>query len=107
MRLLQPLNRVVLEKIASDAKTLGQLLGRYHYYAFLLERFDEKQPEPDLQKERIDLEKLIRKRGRRLQRDATDSVAAFTPSRRKLSLKRISIFIDVWVSQKKKNRNSA
>ena len=50
LRLLQPLNPVVLEKIAADAKTLGQLLGLDHDYAFLLERFDEKQPEPDLQK---------------------------------------------------------
>ena len=48
LRLLTPLNRVVLENIAADAKALGQLLGRDHDYAFLLERFDEKQSEPEL-----------------------------------------------------------
>ncbi len=107
LRLLQPLNRVVLEKIAADAKTLGQLLGCDHDYAFLLERFDKKQPEPDLQKERIDLEKLIRKRGRRLQRNATELGRRFYAEPPKAFAKRISIFIKDWVAKKKKNRNSA
>jgi CHAD domain-containing protein len=40
LRLLTPLNRVVLEKIAADAKALGQLLGCDHDYAFLMQRFD-------------------------------------------------------------------
>ena len=102
LRLLQPLNPVVLEKIATDAKTLGQLLGLDHDYAFLLERFDEKQPEPDLQKERTNLERLIRKRGRRLQRNATELGRRFYAEPPKAFAKRISIFIDDWVSKKRK-----
>jgi CHAD domain-containing protein len=102
LRLLQPLNRVVLEKIAADAKTLGRLLGCDHDYAFLLERFEEKQSEPDPQKERVDLEKLIRKRGRRLQRNATELGRRFYAEPPKAFAKRISIFIKDWVAKKKK-----
>src|SRR5260370_1444991 len=36
LRILRPLNRLVLEEIASDAKTLGELLGLAHDFAFLL-----------------------------------------------------------------------
>jgi CHAD domain-containing protein len=104
LRLLQPLNRVVLEKIAADAKTLGQLLGYDHDYAFLLERFDEKQSEPELKKERADLGNLIRKRGRRLQRNATELGRRFYAEPPKAFAKRISIFIKDWVG-KKKRRN--
>jgi len=97
LRLLQPLNRVVLEKIAADAKTLGQFLGLDHDYAFLLERFDEKQPDPLLKKERADLEKLIRKRGGRLQQNATELGRRFYAEPPRAFAKRISIFIKDWV----------
>lgn len=100
LRLLQPLNPVVLEKIAADAKTVGQLLGLDHDYAFLLERFDEKQPEPDLQKERANLERLIRKHGRRLQRNATELGRRFYAEPPKAFAKRISIFIKDWAAKK-------
>ena len=102
LRLLQPLNRVVLEEIAADAGTLGLLLGRDRDYAFLLERFDKRQPEPDLQKERTDLEKLIREKGRRLQRNATELGRRFYAEPPKAFAKRISIFIKDWVAKKKR-----
>ncbi len=102
LRLLQPLNRVVLEKIAADAKTLGQLLGYDHDYAFLLERFDDKQSEPELKKERADLGNLIRKRGRRLRRNATELGRRFYAEPPKAFAKRISIFLKDWVGKKKR-----
>jgi CHAD domain-containing protein len=102
LRLLTPLNRVVLEKIAADAKTLGQLLGCDHDYAFLLQRFDEKQSEAALEKERIDLEKLVRKRSRRLQRNATELGRRFYCEPPKAFAKRISIFIKHGVAKKKR-----
>ena len=101
LRLLHPLNRVVLEKIAADTKTLGQLLGCDHDYAFLMERFDEKQAEPESKKELADLGKLIRKRGRRLQRNAIELGRRFYAEPPKAFAKRISIFVDDWVSKKK------
>ncbi len=104
LRLLQPLNRVVLEKIAADTKALGRLLGRDHDYAFLLERFDKKQPEPALERERADLEKLIRKHRHRLERNATELGRRFYAEPPKAFAKRISIFIDDWVLKKKKRK---
>ena len=102
LRLLQPLNRVVLEKIAADAKTLGQFLGCDHDYAFLLERFDEKQADPELKRERADLGKLVRKRGRCLQRNATELGRRFYAEPPKAFAKRISILVKDWVAKQKK-----
>ena len=101
LRLLTPLNRVVLEKIAGDARSLGQLLGCEHDYAFLWQRFNEKQPEAVLERERIDLEKLIRQRGRRLQRNATELGRRFYAEPPKAFAKRIAIFIEDSVAKKK------
>jgi len=100
LRLLTPLNRIVLEKISGDAKTLGQLLGRDHDYAFLLQRFDDEQLDPELENERSDLEKLIRKHRRRLERNALELGRRFYAEPPKAFAKRISIFIDAWVSKK-------
>ena len=102
LRLLEPLNRMVLEEIAADAKTVGELLGRDHDYAFLLERFDNEQGDAALEKERGQLEKLIRKRGHRLQRNATELGRRFYAEPPKAFAKRISIFIEDWVAKKKK-----
>ena len=100
LRLLTPLNPVVLQEIAADAKTLGQLLGHDHDYAFLLQRFDEEQLDTALGRERTDLEKLIRRRRRRLQRNALELGRRFYAEPPKAFAKRISIFIDDWVSKK-------
>jgi CHAD domain-containing protein len=102
LRLLEPLNRVVLEKIAADAKTLGQLLGCDHDFAFLLERLDKEEKDPALKKERANLQKLIRKRGRHLRRNATELGRRFYAESPKAFAKRISIFIEDWTSKKKK-----
>ena len=105
LRLLEPLNCIVLEEIADDAKTLGDLLGRDHDYAFLLERFDKNQGDPVLDRERAQLEKLIRKRTHRLQRAATELGRRFYAEPPKAFAKRISIFIKDWVAKKKKKRS--
>jgi CHAD domain-containing protein len=104
LRLLQPLNRVVLEKIASDAKTLGELLGLDHDFAFLLARLDEERSDSALQEERATLQKLIRKRSRKLQRDAAELGRRFYAEPPKAFAKRISIFIKEWKSKKKQRR---
>src|SRR5229473_689619 len=104
LRLLQPLNRVVLEKIASDAKTLGELLGLDHDFAFLLARLEEERSDSALQAEHAALQKLIRKRSRKLQRNATELGRRFYAEPPKAFAKRISIFIKDWKSKKKKRR---
>ena len=62
LRIFAPLNRVVLEQIANDAKKLGELLGQHHDFVFLLERLDCEQGDPSLENERAKLQRLIRKR---------------------------------------------
>jgi CHAD domain-containing protein len=102
LRLLRPLNRVVLEEIADDAGTLGELLGLDHDLAFLLARFDQEATDPALQSERATLEKLVRKRSGKLQRDATELGRRFYAEPPKAFAKRIAIFIKDWTSERKK-----
>jgi CHAD domain-containing protein len=94
LRVLRPLNRLVLEEIASDAKTLGELLGRAHDFAFLLARLDKERGDQALYDELTQLQKLIRKRGKRLHRDALELGRRFYAEPSKAFAKRISIFID-------------
>ena len=104
LRLLQPLNRVVLEKIAGDAKALGELLGLDHDFAFLLARLDQEQNDSALRPEHAALQKLIRKRSWKLQRDATELGRRFYAEPPKAFAKRISIFMEDWKSKKRKRR---
>jgi CHAD domain-containing protein len=100
LRLLTPLNPIVLEEIAADAKMLGRLLGRDHDYAFLLQRFEGEQFDTALGNECSDLEKLVRKRRQRLERNALELGRRFYAEPPKAFAKRISVFIDDWVSKK-------
>jgi CHAD domain-containing protein len=94
--LLAPLNRVVLEEIARDAKKLADLLGLQHDFIFLLSRLEMERGDESLRSERTKLEKLIGKRNRKLQRDATELGRRFYAEAPKAFAKRISIFIDEW-----------
>jgi CHAD domain-containing protein len=98
LRVFTPLNRVVLEEIASNAKKLGELLGQHHDFVFLLERLDCEQGDAALEHERAKLQKLIRKRNKKLQRDATELGRRFYAEPRKSFAKRISIFTQDWAS---------
>jgi CHAD domain-containing protein len=94
LRILQPLNRVVLEKIAADAEVLGELLGREHDFHFLLARMEKESGDDALRGELVQLRKLIRKRGKRLRRNALELGRRFYAEPSKAFAKRISIFID-------------
>src|SRR5437879_7410012 len=60
LRILQPLNRVVLEKIAADAEVLGELLGREHDFDFLLARLGHERGEEGLRDDLVAAKKRIR-----------------------------------------------
>lgn len=104
LRLLEPLNRVVLKEIADNAKTLADLLGRGHDFAFLLNRLDKEKGDLQLENERTELERLIRKLTRRLQRNVTELGRRFYAEPPKAFAKRISIFIEAWASRKKRTK---
>jgi CHAD domain-containing protein len=93
LRILQPLNRVVLEKIAADAEVLGELLGREHDFYFLLARLEKESGDEALRGELAQLHKLIRKRGKRLRHNALELGRRFYAEPSKAFAKRISIFI--------------
>jgi hypothetical protein len=93
LRILQPLNRVVLEEMAHDAEVLGELLGREHDFYFLMARLEKESGDEALRGELVQLHKLIQKRGKRLRRDALELGRRFYAEPSKAFAKRISIFI--------------
>jgi CHAD domain-containing protein len=93
LRILQPLNRVVLEQIAHDAEVLGELLGREHDLDFLLARLEKESGDEGLANELAQLKRLIGKRCKRLQRDALELGRRFYAEPAKAFAKRVSIFV--------------
>jgi len=93
LRILQPLNRMVLTEMAHDAEVLGELLGREHDLAFLWARLEKECSDETLRDELAQLEKLIRKRGKRLRTNALELGRRFYAEPAKAFAKRISIFV--------------
>jgi CHAD domain-containing protein len=94
LRILQPLNRVVLEEMAHDAEVLGELLGREHDLDFLWARLEKESGDETLRDELAQLQKVIRKRGKRLRTNALELGRRFYAESSKAFAKRISIFIN-------------
>src|SRR5213083_986029 len=93
LRILQPLNRVVLEEMAHDAEVLGELLGREHDFDFLWARLERESGDEALRDELAQFEKLVRKRGKRLRTNALELGRRFYAEPAKAFAKRISIFV--------------
>jgi CHAD domain-containing protein len=92
LRILQPLNRTVLEEMARDAEVLGELLGSEHDLEFLRARLERESGDEALANELVKLQKLITKRCQRLRRDALELGRRFYAEPSKAFAKRISIF---------------
>src|SRR5215472_7315459 len=92
LRILQPLNRTVLEEMAHDAEVLGELLGSEHDLDFLLARLEKERGDEALADELSQLQKPIGKRCKRLRRDALELGRRFYAEPSKAFAKRISIF---------------
>jgi CHAD domain-containing protein len=93
LRILQPLNRMVLTEMAHDAEVLGELLGREHDLNFLWARLETERGDEALRDELAHLEKLIPKRGKRLCTNALELGRRFYAEPAKAFAKRISIFV--------------
>src|SRR6188472_4279363 len=72
LRILQPLNRTVLEEMAQDAEVLGDLLGPEQDLHFLRARLQKESSDEALADEVEKLQKLIGKRCKRLRLDALE-----------------------------------
>jgi CHAD domain-containing protein len=92
LRILQPLNRTVLEEMARDAEVLGELLGSEHDLEFLRARLEKESGDEALGDELAKLQKLINKRTKRLRCDALELGRRFYAEPSKAFAKRISIF---------------
>jgi CHAD domain-containing protein len=93
LRILQPLNRMVLTEMAHDADVLGELLGCEHDLEFLWARLDTENGDETLRDELAQLEKLIRKRGKRLRTNALELGRRFYAEPAKAFAKRVSFFV--------------
>jgi CHAD domain-containing protein len=93
LRILQPLNRVVLTEMAHDAKVLGELLGLEHDFHFLWARLEKECGDEALCDELAQVDKLIRKRGKRLRTNALELGRRFYAEPPKAFAKRIAIFV--------------
>jgi hypothetical protein len=93
LRILQPLNRVVLTEVARDAEVLGELLGREHDLNFLWARLEKECGDEALHGELTQVQKLVRRKGKNLRRNALELGRRFYAEPRKSFGKRISIFI--------------
>jgi CHAD domain-containing protein len=93
LRILQPLNRTVLEEMAHDAEVLSELLGNEHDLDFLRTRLEKESGDQILAAELTSLQKLISKRCKRLRRDALELGRRFYAEPSKAFAKRISIFV--------------
>jgi CHAD domain-containing protein len=92
LRILQPLNRTVLEEMAHDAEVLGELLGTEHDLDFLWARLEKEGNDEALAGELTQVHKLISKRCKRLRRDALELGRRFYAEPSKAFAKRITIF---------------
>jgi CHAD domain-containing protein len=93
LRILQPLNRMVLTEMAHDADVLSELLGNEHDLDFLWTRLEKECSDEALRDELTQLKKLIRKRGKRLRTNALELGRRFYAEPAKAFAKRISIFV--------------
>jgi len=94
LRILQPLNRTVLQEMAQDAKVLGELLGPQHDLHFLRARLEKESGDETVADEVETLQKLIGKRCKRLRRDALELGRRFYAEPSKVFARRISIFVE-------------
>lgn len=92
LRILQPLNRTVLEEMSQDVEVLGELLGTDHDLNFLRARLETESGDEALADELARLQKLMDKRCKGLRRDALELGRRFYAEPSKAFAKRISIF---------------
>jgi CHAD domain-containing protein len=92
LRILQPLNRMVLQEMAHNAEVLSELLGHEHDLDFLLVRIQKETGDEAVADELAQLQKFIVKRCKRLRRNALELGRRFYAEPAKAFAKRVSIF---------------
>jgi CHAD domain-containing protein len=96
MRILRPINPVVLKNLSAELGSLGNLLGRAHDLNFLRERLDMEDGESVWQREAQKLLTGIETSESNLQRDAAELGQHFFAERPRDFGARLASWLNVW-----------
>jgi CHAD domain-containing protein len=100
LRILRPVNEVVLKNLADELSSLGELLGRAHDLSFLGDRLRQERGHSAWQREGHELLALIEASQSDLQRGAADLAERFYAQRPRDFGARIAAWLDDWVAAK-------
>jgi CHAD domain-containing protein len=97
LRILRPVNPVVLKELTDELNSLGDLLGRAHDLSFLGERLRQESGRSAWQREGHELLAVIEASQSDLQRGAADLAERFYAERPRNLGARIATWLDTWI----------
>ncbi|HKP45975.1 MAG TPA: CHAD domain-containing protein [Pyrinomonadaceae bacterium] len=96
LRIIRPINPVVLGNLGAEVRSLGSLLGRAHDLSFLGDRLRQEQNQSQFKRESHELLAVIEASVSDLQRGAADLAERFFAERPRDFGKRIAAWLDDW-----------
>ncbi|MEY2485386.1 MAG: hypothetical protein QOG67_3209 [Verrucomicrobiota bacterium] len=96
LRIIRPINPVVLENFAAELRALGRLLGRAHDLSFLGDRIRHEHGPSQFEREREELLAVIEASASDLQRGAADLAERFFAERPRNFGKRLAAWLKDW-----------
>lgn len=100
LRILRPVNPVVLKNLIDELQALGDLLGRAHDLNFLGERLRRERGRSQLEREGHELVAVIEASESELQRSATELAERFFAERSRDFGSRLASWLDHWANPK-------
>jgi CHAD domain-containing protein len=100
LRILRPMNPVVLKELTDELSSLGDLLGRAHDLSFLEERLRQESGRSDWQREGHELLAVIEASQSDLQRGAADLAERFYAERPRNFGALIAMWLEDWIVAK-------
>lgn len=98
LRILRPVNPVVLKTLSDELRSLGDLLGRAHDLSFLDQRLRDENGKSEWQREGHKLLAVIEVSARDLQRGAAELAERFFAERPRDFGSRVATWLDDWAS---------
>ena len=100
LRILRPINPVVLKNLADELRAVGDLLGRAHDLSFLGDRLHQERGNSQFEREGHQLLALIESSGSDLQRAAAELAERFFAERPRDFGGRIAAWLENWIDTK-------
>ena len=100
LRILRPINPVVLKNVTDELRAVGDLLGRSHDLTFLGDRLHQDHGNSALEREGHQILALIESSGSDLQRAAAELAERFFAERPRDFGARVAAWLDDWVNEK-------